>query len=71
MAAVNSVAQYRSFLGKVESAWLVGRLAYGMSDDDRSTRVQGSRGRDFAEVRLSPQDSRSNVGKKGSSRIFE
>ena len=39
-----------------------------MSDDDRSTRVQGGscdRGR--TEVRLSPEDSRSNVGEKGSS----
>lgn len=42
-----------------------------MSDDDRSTRVRGSCGGDFAEVRLSLENSRSNVCRKGSSGDFE
>lgn len=43
-----------------------------MSNDDRSTRVQGSCGGDCREVRLSLENSRSNVGRegKGSSRVF-
>lgn len=42
-----------------------------MSDDDRSTRVQGSCGGGCTEVRLSLEDNRSNVGKKRRPRGFE
>ena len=42
-----------------------------MSDDDRSTRVQGSCGGGCTEVRLSLEKSRSDVGKNRSSRGFQ
>ena len=42
-----------------------------MTTGARGTRVQGSCEGECAEVRLSLEYSRSNVGRKGSSRCFE